>query len=305
MELRQAFGEALVELGNTNERLVVLDADVSSSTRTRLFGEAYPDRFFNFGVAEQNMVAAAAGFATLGLTPVASTFAFLMMLRASEQVRSSIAYPSLHVVLAGGYSGLSDSKDGASHQSVCDVAVARSLPNMTVLVPSGAARVRQTLSAAVDMDGPVYLRLSRAAGRDTFSDDEPFEPGKIALVRSDGEDATIVACGLALAHALDAADILKKDGVAVTVVEAHTIKPFDAAGVREFAAKTGVVATVEEHSVIGGLGSAAAEALAGVPCAFDRLGLEDTFAESGDVDGLFDKYGLSPRRIAERVKALL
>ncbi len=299
ISMRQAFGEALVEVGAENERVVVLDADVSKSTRTYLFQEAFPERFFNCGVAEQNMVGVAAGLATMGFTPVASSFAFLLSLRAAEQVRTSVAYPNLNVKLAGGYCGLSDSVDGATHQSVMDLAVMRAMPNMRVVCASDAVTVRQALRAIVADDGPWYLRLSRAEVPTIFSADDPFELGKARVVKDLGSDCAILVTGALLAPALEAQARLKDEGICSQICEVHTLKPLDREFILRVAGRTGAIVTVEEHSVIGGLGSAVAEVLAeGDGAALIRVGLKDTFAESGDLDSLYAKYGLDSTAIA-------
>ena len=303
LSMREAFGQELVRLGRENERLVVLDADVSKSTKTCLFQEAHPDRFYNCGVAEQNMVGVAAGLAAMGFVPVASTFAFLLSLRAGEQVRTSVAYPRLNVKLAGGYCGLSDSKDGPTHQSVMDVAVMRAMPNMGVVCASDAATARQALRALVADDGPWYLRLSRAEVPALFDEDAPFELGKARMVRDRGSDGAILASGTLLSNALAAQELLDSQGVRVRVAEVHTIKPLDREFVVRMARETGAVVTVEEHSVLGGLGSAVAEVLAEeAPVPLRRVGLSDTFAESGDIRDLEKAYGLDAASIASAMQ---
>ena len=301
--MREAFGEELVELGRQDDRIVVLDADVSKSTKTCMFAEAFPDRFINCGVAEQNMVGVAAGLATMGLVPVASTFAFLLSLRAAEQVRTSVAYPNLNVKLVGGYCGLSDSKDGPTHQSVMDLAVMRAMPNMRVCCASDDVTCREALRAIVADEGPWYLRLSRADVPRVAADDGAFELGKARLVRDEGSDCAVMVTGTMLANALDAQERLKASGIGVKVVDVHTLKPIDAAAIVGFAGQTGAVVTVEEHSVIGGLGSAVGEVLGpklAVP--LHRVGLGDTFAESGDIAALHAEYGLDAPSIVAAVR---
>ncbi len=307
ISMRQAFGEALRELGRAKGRVVVLDADVSKSTRTCLFGEAFPDRFFDCGVAEQNMVGVAAGLATMGFVPVVSTFAFLLSLRAAEQVRTSVAYPNLNVKLAGGYCGLSDSRDGATHQSVMDIAVMRAMPNMRVICASDAVMVRQALAAIIEDHGPWYLRVSRAEVP-SIEHDEPFRLGKARMlqVNDAGDDCAILATGTMLYNALQAQKLLRERGIGVRVAEVHTIKPIDRAFLCDIASATGAVVAVEEHSVLGGLGGAVAEVLAeefAIPIV--RVGLHDTFAESGSIEELHVRYGLDPAAIVAAVKTCI
>ena len=306
VSMREAFGQALVDLGRDNERLVVLDADVSQSTKTCFFGQAFPERFFNCGVAEQNMVCVAAGLAAMDLVPVVSTFAFLISLRAAEQVRTSVAYPNLNVKLAGAYCGLSDSKDGPTHQSVMDLAVMRAMPNMRVVCASDAVTVRRALGAIVGDEGPWYLRVSRADVATIFAEDAPFELGKARVVSDEGTDATLLATGAELANALEAQQTLKGRGIRTRVSEVHTLKPIDRDAIRAAARDTGAIVTVEGHSIIGGLGSAVAEVLAEEPCVpLVRVGLQDTFAESGAIEDLERTFGLDAAAICSAVEAAL
>jgi transketolase len=301
--MREAFGEALTELGHEVPRLVVLDADVSKSTRTCLFEQAFPDRFFNCGVAEQNMVGVAAGLSTMGFIPVISSFAFLLSLRAAEQVRTSVAYPRLNVKLIGGYCGLSDAKDGPTHQSVMDLAVMRAMPNMRVVCASDAATVRSALRAIVADDGPWYLRVSRAEVPDIFPPETPFTLGKARLVSDAGNDCAILATGTLLSNALAAQRLLEARHVHVKVAEMHTLKPLDRDFVLQMARDTGCIVTVEEHSVIGGLGSAVCEVLAeAAPVRVVRVGLRDAFAESGDIEQLHKVFGLDADAIVSAVE---
>ena len=303
--MRQVFGEALCDFGKDIQNIVVLDADVSSSTQTKLFGQKYPKRFYNFGIAEANMVSAAAGMATCGLIPVASTFAFLMTLRASDPIRSLIAYNNLNVKLSGGYAGLSDFADGASHQSVMDLAIMRSMPNMTVLVPSDIETTRGAVRAMLEYNGPVYLRLSRENVSSCHNGDEDFKIGKGKVIR-DGNQAAIAVCGTLLPYALEAAEKLSLIGIEVAVLEFTTIKPFDNELLTTYSNKTGFIVSVEEHSVIGGLGSAVAECLSeNKPAKLKRVGLKDTFGESGSYDELLDKYELTTPHILMAVEELL
>jgi transketolase len=303
--MRVVFGETLSELGTEYPGLTVLDCDVSSSTQTKIFGQKYPDRFYNFGIAEANMVSAAAGMATCGLIPVASTFAFLITLRAGDPVRSLIAYNSLNVKLAGGYAGLSDFADGASHQSVLDLAVMRAMPNMTVLVPSDIETTRGAVRAMLDYDGPVYLRLSRDAVTSSHQGDATFTIGS-AKVLKDGNDITLTVSGALLPSVLAAATELAKIGIDAAVVEFPTLKPFDHDTLLKYAQKTEAVITVEEHSIIGGLGSAVAESLSEhYPVKLQRIGIKDTFGESGSYAQLLNKYGLSTQHIVKAAQKLL
>lgn len=303
--MRLVFGEMLCELAEEFPLLTVLECDVSSSTQTRLFGEKYPNRFFNFGIAEANMVSAAAGMATCGLIPVASTFAFLLTLRAGDPVRSLIAYNKLNVKLAGGYAGLSDFADGASHQSIMDISVMRAMPNMTVLVPSDIETTRGAMRAMLKVNGPVYLRLSRDSVGSYHGGREDFEIGR-ANVLKDGNDITIAVCGTPLSIVMEAANELEKRGVNAAVVEFLTIKPFDSETLIKYAKKTGAVVSVEEHTIFGGLGGAIAECLAeNYPVSLERIGIKDTFGESGPYRELLKKYGLSTENIITKVNKIL
>lgn len=303
--IRDAFGEALVELGEKNEKVVVLDADVSNSTRTIKFEERFPDRFFNVGVAEANMMNIAAGLATCGFIPFASTFSFLACLRAGEQIRTSIAYPELNVKIAAGYAGLSDSYDGATHQSVCDIAIARSIPNLTVIVIADAQETKMAVPAIAQYKGPVFFRLSRAEVPVIFDKDHQFEIGKANILR-EGSDVTLIATGVMVVRVLEAADKLENEGVSAGIVEIHTIKPLDERIVLQAAEETKAIVTAEEHSILGGLGSAVAELLVKhYPVPLEMVGILDVFAESGGYEGLLDKYGMGVTDIVKAVKAVL
>ncbi|HML47026.1 MAG TPA: transketolase C-terminal domain-containing protein [Clostridia bacterium] len=304
--MRQVFGDALCEAGKLYPRLVVLDADVSSSTQTLRFAQAFPERFYNFGIAELSMTAAAAGFAACGDVPVVSSFAFLLALRAGDAVRSLIAYNRLNVKLAGGYAGLSDYADGASHQSVADLSILRAIPNLCLLSPSDIESTRGAVRAMLDMQGPVYLRLSRAEVGSLHGGDERFDIGKARLLR-DGGNLLVCATGPVLAAALQAADQLRSEGIACAVLEYGTIKPFDAQALLSCAARTGRVLTVEENNVIGGLGGAAAESLAeaGLGARLFRVGIGDCFGESGAYDLLLRKHGLDREGIARAMRRAL
>lgn len=294
VSMREAFGESLVEIGGDHPDVVVLDADVSHSTRTILFAERFPDRFFNLGVAEANMMDIAAGLAATGFIPWVSTFSFLASLRAGEQIRTCIAYPRLNVKIAAGYAGLSDSFDGPTHQSVFDLAVLRAMPNMTVIVAADAPEAKAAAKAATASPGPVYLRLSRAEVPVVFSEGEPdLQIGRGRLLR-DGGDLTLVATGVLLYRALAAADQLSGQDIDARVVEIHTLKPLDESILLDAAEQTGAIVTIEEHSTIGGLGGAVAEVLGRTrPTPIEMVGLNDTFAESGPYEELLDAYGMS------------
>ncbi|MTI59801.1 MAG: transketolase family protein [Firmicutes bacterium] len=304
--IRDAFGEALVELGAENEDVVVLDADVSGSTRTAKFAAEYPDRFFNVGIAEQNMVSIASGLALGGKIPFVSTFSFLLTSRALDQVRTGIAYPKLNVRIAGGYGGLSDSFDGPTHHSICDVAIMRSLPNMRVVVVADAPSTKAIVKESIKWDGPVFLRLSRAEVPIIFDDNYDFELGKGNLIQ-EGSDVTIIANGVMVSKALEAVKTLENEGINAELIEMASVKPIDEEMIVKSAKKTKAVITAEEHNVIGGLGSAVAEVLAknsiGKPLAM--VGVEDTFAETGAYEELLAKYGLSVDNIVEKVKDLI
>jgi len=299
---RDAYGEVLVELGRENEDIVVLDADLSKSTKTAGFAKAFPDRFFNMGIAEQNLMGTAAGLSLGGKIPFASTFAIFAAGRAFEQIRNTIAYPKLNVKIAASHAGLTVGEDGASHQSVEDIALMRSLPNMTVLVPTDAAETKQAVRAAAALRGPVYIRLGRPGVPAVFSDDYAYQIGKAVVLR-EGSDAAILATGIMVSAALAAADLLAPAGIAVSVAAVHTIKPLDTAAIVDLARRTGALVTAEEHSIIGGLGSAVAEAVTGeYPVPLVRVGIKDTFGESGLPEELLAAYGLDAPAIATAVR---
>jgi len=303
--LRVAYGEALVKLGENNEKIVVLDADLAHATMTSLFAAKFPDRFYNFGVAEANMVCASAGFAFEGFIPFVSTFALFGAGRAYEQIRNSVAYANLNVKFAFSHSGLSVGEDGGSHQSVEDISLMRNIPGMTVLVPCDPIETEKAVQAAITINGPVYLRIARPVCNCLTGEQDPFVPGKANILR-DGSTISIFTTGLMVAESLEAAKLLEQDGISAAVVNFHTIKPFDNEIALQFAKKTGAVLTVEEHSIIGGLGSAASEILAGKGTfKFERLGIMDKFGKSGTPKDLFKEYGLTAENIAEVCKRLI
>jgi transketolase len=302
---REAYGRALVALGAANPDIVVLDADLAKSTKTIDFKKRFPERFFDFGVAEQNMMGTAAGLAAAGKIPFCSTFAVFATGRAFDQIRQSIAYPRLNVKIAASHAGITVGEDGSSHQSVEDIALMRALPNMTVFVPADAVEVAGAVKAAAALDGPVYIRLGRAPVPVIHGEDFVFRPGEAVLLRP-GNDATVIATGIMVAAALEAAAVLAQEGVAVRVLNAHTIKPLDVAAVTRAALETGAVVTAEEHNIIGGLGSAVAEVLGEhCPVPLKRVGIRDTFGESGKPQELLEKYGLTPADIVAAVREVL
>ncbi len=301
---RAAYGEALAELGAVNSKVVALDADLAHATMTVTFKNAYPDRHFNAGIAEANMVGMAAGMATMGLVPFCSTFAMFGAGRAYEQVRNSVAYPHLNVKLAMSHAGVSVGEDGGSHQCVEDLALMRAIPGMTVICPADANETRRAVFAAAELDGPVYLRLARLASP-VFEDEQPFTIGKANVLR-EGSDVAVFATGLMVSESLAAAKLLEAQGVSAAVINVHTIKPLDAECVAAYARKCGKVVTVEEHSVIGGLGDAVADALLGkVDCAFHKIGIQDRFGQSGKAKAVLEEYGLTAPQIAEGIRSVL
>lgn len=302
--MRDAFGNALLELADAVPEMVVLDADVATSTRTSAFGKKHPERFFNVGVAEANMTDIAAGLATCGLRPVVSTFALFLSLKCADQVRNIIAYNNLPVVLAGNYAGFSDSYDGASHQAILDIAILRAMPNMAVIAPGDGIEMKQALEYALGRRGPTYLRICRNPTPTLFQAEPPFQFGKIRTLRR-GSDLTIVVSGVPTFMAIEAAGRLERRGTSVDLLELSTIKPVDTETLVESAARTRRVLTVEEHTVCGGVGSAVAETLSSLcPVRVDRMGIEDRFGESGDYMDLLAKYGISSAHIEARAMAL-
>lgn len=302
--IRDAYGAALKELGEHNPRVVGLEADVASSTKSGIFGSAFPERYFNVGISELNMVSMAAGFARAGFIPFVNTFAVFMTTRGADPIQSLIAYDRLNVKLCGAYCGLSDSYDGASHQAITDMAFVRSIPNMTVITTADAQETRKAVFAIAEYPGPVYLRLSRAPAPVYYGPDMEFQIGRGIWVR-DGADVTIIAAGTLLHKALKAAERLAAEGIGAAVVDMHTIKPIDRDLVLECAERTRAIVTVEEHSICGGLGSAVAEVLAEhCPVPMERVGAVD-FGESGDYEQLLEKYGYGPEAIARKCRNVI
>lgn len=303
---REAYGEALAELGESYPNLVVLDADLASATKTGVFQKKFPDRHIDCGIAEANMMGIAAGISLTGKIPVASTFAMFAAGRAYEQVRNSIGYPHLNVKIGATHAGITVGEDGATHQCNEDIALMRTIPGMVVINPSDAVEAKACVKAALDWEGPVYMRFGRA-GVPVINDreDYDFEIGKGILLR-EGSDVTIVATGIMVSASLEAAARLEAEGISAEVINIHTIKPLDADLIEASARKTGKVVTAEEHSIIGGLGGAVCEALAErMPVPVCRIGIEDAFGESGSASALLAKYGLDADGVYRKVKAFL
>lgn len=302
---REAYGDALKEAGSLYQDIIVLDADLSKSTKTNVFQKAYPERHFNAGIAEQNLMGVAAGLAAAGKIPFASTFAMFATGRAYEQVRNSICYPKLNVKIAATHAGLTVGEDGATHQANEDIALMRAIPNMTVIVPADAAETRQAVLWAAQYKGPVYLRLGRAGVDDIFGDDYTFEHGKAVQIVQ-GTDVTLIATGIMVGPAVKAAEELKQQGISARVLNIHTIKPIDKAAIIKAAQDTGAIVTCEEHNIIGGLGSAVAEVLVeNHPALMERVGVLDTFGESGTPNALVAKYQLTATDIVKAAQKVL
>ena len=303
---RDAYGEALLEVGKKNENVVVLDADLSKSTKTYDFSKAFPVRFFNIGIAEQNLIGISAGLAASGKIPFASTFAMFATGRAFEIIRNSEAYPKLNVKICATHAGITVGEDGASHQSLEDITCMRAIPNMTVIVPADGVETKAVIHAITDYKGPVYVRLGRSAVP-TINDEATykFEIGKGVLLK-EGKDVTIVATGIMVSKALEAAEVLAAEGINAEVANIHTIKPIDKELLVETAKKTGAIVTAEEHNVIGGLGSAVAEVIVeSYPVPMRKVGTMDTFGESGKPDDLLKKYNLTAEAIVKAVKEVI
>jgi len=303
---RKIYAEVLVTLGAENPRIVATDADVACSTGTGAFADAYPDRFYNFGAAEQNMMSAAAGMATCGLIPFASTFATFASMRACEQVRQSIGYTHANVKIVANNAGIENNGDGVTHQAIEDLAVMRAMPNMTVLCPSDNTVTEKALKAIAKYQGPVYMRLGRYAAAPVHGEDVPFTLGKMIKVR-EGADVTIIATGRMVEIALAAAEMLHEKGIEARLLDCHTLKPIDTQAIIDAAKETGGIVTCEDHTVIGGLGGAVAEVLCvHAPARMKRIGVNDTFARSArDYRDLYEKYGLTAAHIEKAALELL
>ena len=301
--IRDVYGEVLAELGAENENIVVLDADLSGSTKSKVFGQKFPDRFFNMGIAESDMVACAAGLSTTGKIPFVNTFTVFLTTLGLIAARAQVCYGNLNVKLAGAYCGMSDALDGATHHATEDIAIMRSLPNMQVIVPSDAESTRWMTRYAAEHVGPVYLRLSRTEYPDLYPAGTAFEAGRGRIVR-EGTDCTVFAVGIMVHKAIEAAELLAAEGMSVQVVDLLSVKPIDRELVAACARKTGAVVCAEEHQIYGGAGSAVAEVLAyeGVGAPTEFVGIRDTFTETGKYDGLMQKYGLDGSAVAAAVR---
>ena len=304
--IREVYGTVLKELGETNQNIVVLDADLSGSTKSAVFGKAFPERFFNMGIAESNMVATAAGLATTGKVPFVNTFTVFLTTLGLIAARGQVCYGNLNVKFGGAYCGMSDALDGASHHALEDIAVMRTLPNMKVIVPADAAAARWATKYAAETYGPMYLRLSREVYPDLYTEETEFEMGKGAIVR-DGSDVTVIACGLLVHKAMEAAERMAEKGVSVRVVDMYSIKPIDKDLILKCAAETGAIVTAEEHSIFGGLGGAVSEVLAwgGAAAPTEFVGLQDTFTESGKYADLLHKYGVDADGVIAGIEKVL
>jgi len=305
LHLREVYGRVLAEVGKEYENIVVLDADVSKGTYTKFFAERFPDRFFNFGIAEQNMMVAAAGLSTTGFIPFVNSYAVFCVMRCCEQIRTFVAYPRLNVKIVGGHGGMSVGPDGVTHQATEDIAIVRAIPNMVVLVPADPNEVEQVVRAAINYQGPVYIRLARPKVPKFLPNDYKFEIGK-SCVLLNGYDVTIIGTGIMVYECIKAAEKLSKEGISARVINASSIKPIDEKTIVKSAEETGAIVTVEDHNIIGGLAGAVAEVLVETkPICMERIGLRDTFGESGSQEELFEYYGLSIENIVNAAKKVL
>ncbi|EMU55467.1 transketolase family protein [Clostridium butyricum] len=302
---RESYGEALIQIGHENENIVVLDADLSKSTKTNGFKTEFPDRFFNAGIAEQNLMGMAAGMSNIGLIPFASTFAVFATGRAFEIIRNSICYPKANVKIAATHAGITVGEDGGSHQSIEDIALMCSLPNMTVIVPADHREAMEATKAAAMMEGPVYLRFGRCNTEDIFDDSYKFEIGKGTEIKK-GDDAAIIATGMMVQKAIEAAKYLESEGIHVRVINISTIKPIDKEIIIKAAKETKGIVTAEEHSIIGGLGSMVSSVVCDkYPCKVKMIGIEDKFGESGTPNELMEKFKLTSDAISESIKEII
>lgn len=303
--LRVIWGETLVEMAQTNPDILVLDGDLASSTRADIFAQAYPERFLEMGIAEQNMMGVAAGLATMGFVPFISTFAAFAANRDLDQVRVVVAQPSLNVKITGAYSGMLTGKTGKTHQDVSDIAVFRAMPNMVIVAPADAVELQQAMYAIVEYQGPVYLRLTRDPSPVIFDEGYRFEIGRGVILR-EGEDISIISTGVQTVRCLEACDMLAQEGVGVYLLHLPTLKPVDKAAIVEAAKRTGAVVTAEDHTIIGGLGGAVAEVLGEWwPTRMRRVGIQDVFGESAPNEPLLEKYGLTAHHVVLAAKELL
>jgi transketolase len=302
--MRDAFGEALVELGETNPRVVVLGADTTGSLKSSLFGSRFPERFFNLGIAEQNLVSVAAGFAHAGKIAYAGTYAIFVPGKCVDQIRNNIAYPNLDVKLICSHGGISVGPDGASHQQIEDIGTMRAIPRMRVVVPADSVSTKVIIKAIADIPGPFYVRLARPSTPIVYENGFEYNLGR-ASVLEEGEDVAIIACGILVSEALNAAKVLKERGISASVIDMHTVKPIDRAIIEKFARKCGCIVTAEEHNVLTGLGSAVSEVVTETyPVLVRKVGVKDTFGESGEASELLKKYGLTSENIAEAAEQL-
>lgn len=303
--MRDAYGEALLELGASNPKVVVLGADTTGSLKSGVFASKFPDRFFNFGIAEQNLMGIAAGFALAGKIPFAGTYAIFVPGKCIDQIRNNIAYPNLNVKIVCSHGGISVGPDGASHQQVEDIAIMRSIPRMNVIVPSDAVSTKAVVQAIAGINGPFYVRLTRPSTAIVYDNGFEYRHGKATTV-IDGSDVCIIACGIMVPEAVKAAASLKGKGTSAAVLDLHTIKPIDSETIVAFAKKCGRVITAEEHNVLGGMGSAVAEILGeSRPTPMKRIGVMDTFGESGEAGELMKKYGLTSSNIEAAAELLM
>ncbi len=299
---RESFGKALVELGKENKDVVVLTADLAGATKTSLFEKEFPDRFINVGIAEQNMIGISAGLATTGKIPFASTFAMFAAGRAYDQIRNSVAYPKLNVKICGTHAGITVGEDGATHQMLEDLSLMRSIPNMTVLCPSDDVQTKWAIKEMAKFDGPVYIRLARVATPVIYDENQTFEIGKMVQI-GNGTDATVFATGVEVAEALKAKEQLEKENINIRVVDVHTIKPIDKETIIKCAKETKKIITIEDHSIIGGLGTAVCEILSEeYPTKVIRMGMKDQFGKSGKADQLLKYFKLDSQAIIEEIK---
>ncbi len=302
MATRDAYGKALVEAGKINEDFIVLDADLAAATKTGVFKKEFPDRFYDCGIAEGNMISIAAGVAATGKRVFASSFAMFAAGRAFEQVRNSIGYPHLKVIIGATHAGISVGEDGATHQCNEDIALMRTIPGMTIINPADATEARAAVMAALELDGPAYIRFGRLAVPVIFDESYDFQVGKGVELR-EGNDVTIVATGLLVNEALQAYDLLKEEGINARIINIHTIKPLDEEIILKAAKETGAIVTAEEHSVIGGLGSAVCDVTAeNCPVPVVKVGVKDTFGKSGPADVLLDEFGLRAKDLVDAAK---
>ena len=301
---RQSYGEALAELGKENPNIVVLDADLSTATKTNIFAKEFPERFFDMGIAEQNLVSTAAGMSTCGKIPYVSTFAVFAAGRAYDQIRNSVCYPNLNVKICATHAGVSVGEDGATHQMLEDIGMMRALPNMTVMSVSDDVETKWAVEEISKLNGPVYLRLCRLASPVIYEENQKFEIGK-GIQIGEGTDATVIATGLMVSEAIKAKEELEQKGINIRVVDIHTIKPIDRELIVKCAKETKRIVTIEDHSIIGGLGTAVCEVLSEeYPCKVTRLGMQDTFGKSGKAEKLLEYFGLDKNGIIKEIEKM-